>query len=323
MLCIQEKKLYYACTGHAWSTECPLSCELHAISQIAIVKSGSTDKDFFTFMLLLRLFGNFLVSLSFLLIVLPVYKFIVSSSSLVSKSAASLADQDIVARSAKFFTMYKRSAHRVIINRKGDLLVRPRPIEASLRLQPVLRQCSAASFDFLCTKRSLYLDLPVPTNRWPKSWYGVSAQAHQRQCYLRCKAQFAILRSLQSWVSSYALKNMQSQSVWHAGLRLHSLEVCKDNLTVSSAPWNWQILDMRKSWDQWCLKSRCLDLVRHVTEDLCLLTKAIRWFRVKAHTIDFFARKKLTKHSHYMHVDNIENCCITSMLLILQGHPRL
>ena len=46
------------------------------------------------------------------------------------------ADQDIVSRSAKFILLYKRSEHRVLINRLGDLLVRPRAIEASLRLTP-------------------------------------------------------------------------------------------------------------------------------------------------------------------------------------------
>ena len=111
------------------------------------LSNQEAQKDFFRFMLLLRSFGIFLVSLSCLLIVLPVYKLIVPSSSTVLKYAASLADQDIVARSAKFFTMYKRSAHRVIINRKGDLLVRPRPIEASLRLQP----CSGSVQQHLLT----------------------------------------------------------------------------------------------------------------------------------------------------------------------------
>ena len=44
-----------------------------------------------------------------------------------------LADQDLVAQSPKCLLLYKRTSHRVIINRLGDLLVRPRPIEASLR----------------------------------------------------------------------------------------------------------------------------------------------------------------------------------------------
>ena len=35
----------------------------------------------------------------------------------------------------KFF-VYKRGGHRVIINKMGDLIVRPNPMEASLRLLP-------------------------------------------------------------------------------------------------------------------------------------------------------------------------------------------
>lgn len=46
------------------------------------------------------------------------------------------ADQDMVARHAKFMFYYKRGGHRVIINRMGELIVRPNAIEASLRLIP-------------------------------------------------------------------------------------------------------------------------------------------------------------------------------------------
>ena len=45
------------------------------------------------------------------------------------------ADNDVVARGMKFF-VYKRGGHRVIINKMGDLIVRPNPMEASLRLLP-------------------------------------------------------------------------------------------------------------------------------------------------------------------------------------------
>ena len=46
-----------------------------------------------------------------------------------------VADNDVVARGMKFF-VYKRGGHRVIINKMGDLIVRPNPMEASLRLLP-------------------------------------------------------------------------------------------------------------------------------------------------------------------------------------------
>ena len=48
----------------------------------------------------------------------------------------SCADQDLVART-KFFWLYKRGGHRVIINKLGDLIVRPSPLEASLRVLPL------------------------------------------------------------------------------------------------------------------------------------------------------------------------------------------
>ena len=39
-----------------------------------------------------------------------------------------------MARSAKFWILYKRGGHRVLINRRGDLVVRPNPMEASVSL---------------------------------------------------------------------------------------------------------------------------------------------------------------------------------------------
>ena len=39
-------------------------------------------------------------------------------------------------RSGKFISMFKRGGHRVIINTLGDLIVRPSPLEASLRQIP-------------------------------------------------------------------------------------------------------------------------------------------------------------------------------------------
>ena len=45
-------------------------------------------------------------------------------------------DQDAVARSPKFLVLYKRTAHRVIINHAGDMLVRPSFIETSILKAP-------------------------------------------------------------------------------------------------------------------------------------------------------------------------------------------
>ena len=44
--------------------------------------------------------------------------------------------QDIVARRGKFWLLYKRSGHRVIINMRGDLIVRPSFAEANVQRIP-------------------------------------------------------------------------------------------------------------------------------------------------------------------------------------------
>ena len=44
--------------------------------------------------------------------------------------------QDAVPRSGKFWVLYKLGGHRVVMNRMGDLVVRPSPLEASLRQIP-------------------------------------------------------------------------------------------------------------------------------------------------------------------------------------------
>ena len=44
--------------------------------------------------------------------------------------------QDAVPRSGKFLVLFKLGGHRVVINRMGDLVVRPSPLEASLRQIP-------------------------------------------------------------------------------------------------------------------------------------------------------------------------------------------
>ncbi len=42
-------------------------------------------------------------------------------------------DQDVVAKAPKFLVLYKRAGHRVIINRLGDMIVRPSFIEITMR----------------------------------------------------------------------------------------------------------------------------------------------------------------------------------------------
>ena len=44
--------------------------------------------------------------------------------------------QDIVARRGKLWVLYKRAGHRVLINARGDLIVRPSFAEASVQRIP-------------------------------------------------------------------------------------------------------------------------------------------------------------------------------------------
>lgn len=46
----------------------------------------------------------------------------------------SFPDQDLISRSGKFGGLYKRAGHRVIVNRLGDIICRPNPLEASLQI---------------------------------------------------------------------------------------------------------------------------------------------------------------------------------------------
>ncbi|GBF87966.1 hypothetical protein Rsub_00678 [Raphidocelis subcapitata] len=46
-------------------------------------------------------------------------------------------DQDVVPRGGKFWALYKRNGHRAIVNRAGDLIVRPTPFESSLVQAPL------------------------------------------------------------------------------------------------------------------------------------------------------------------------------------------
>ena len=55
----------------------------------------------------------------------------------------------MVAKSGKLIAAYKRAGHRVIINKLGDLIVRPNPLEASLQvfaLQGSVRQHLLTSY---------------------------------------------------------------------------------------------------------------------------------------------------------------------------------
>lgn len=54
-------------------------------------------------------------------------------------------DQDLVPRGGKFLALYKRNGHRVIVNRSGDLIVRPTPFESSLAQASSARACLGAS----------------------------------------------------------------------------------------------------------------------------------------------------------------------------------
>lgn len=45
--------------------------------------------------------------------------------------------QDAVARNAKFWVLYKRPGQRVLINVRGDMLVRPSFAELSIQQTPV------------------------------------------------------------------------------------------------------------------------------------------------------------------------------------------
>ena len=74
--------------------------------------------------------------------------------------------QDAVPRSGKFWVLYKLGGHRVVINRMGDLVVRPSPLEASLRQNP-------AGIS-LCLKMSLLL-----INSWRQAWRGQHQAASQ------------------------------------------------------------------------------------------------------------------------------------------------
>lgn len=44
--------------------------------------------------------------------------------------------QDVVARRGKLWILYKRAGHRVIINARGDLIVRPSFAEANVQRVP-------------------------------------------------------------------------------------------------------------------------------------------------------------------------------------------
>ncbi len=40
--------------------------------------------------------------------------------------------QDTIPRGGKFFSAYKRNGQRVVVNKIGDIVVRPTPLEASM-----------------------------------------------------------------------------------------------------------------------------------------------------------------------------------------------
>lgn len=54
--------------------------------------------------------------------------------------------QDAVARNAKFWLLYKRPGQRVLINDRGDMLVRPSFAELSMQQSPFLTSLSQARY---------------------------------------------------------------------------------------------------------------------------------------------------------------------------------
>ena len=45
-------------------------------------------------------------------------------------------NDDAVTRGGKFFVLYKRGGHRVLINKRGDLVVRPSFVEQYIQVRP-------------------------------------------------------------------------------------------------------------------------------------------------------------------------------------------
>lgn len=67
--------------------------------------------------------------------------------------------QDAVARNAKFWLLYKRPGQRVLINDRGDMLVRPSYTELSMQQSPFLTSLSQVH-DPCCPLHSSWPDLP-------------------------------------------------------------------------------------------------------------------------------------------------------------------
>ena len=63
-------------------------------------------------------------------------------------------DADVVPRVGKFFRMYKRPGARVIIDRKGSIVVRPSPLELHLRPSTILTTIPFVACFFIVTSIS-------------------------------------------------------------------------------------------------------------------------------------------------------------------------
>jgi hypothetical protein len=64
-------------------------------------------------------------------------------------------DQDIVVHGMKLFGWYKRNGNRVILNGRGDLIVRPSHLELSLfQARPQLTICQSCSGHTVESRRS-------------------------------------------------------------------------------------------------------------------------------------------------------------------------
>ena len=70
--------------------------------------------------------------------------------------------QDMIARAGRFWGLYKRAGHRVMINPSGDLIVRPTFIEAAAQLMRPWSEsdCAAPPPALLHTPPSLTLFRP-------------------------------------------------------------------------------------------------------------------------------------------------------------------
>ena len=76
--------------------------------------------------------------------------------------------QDAVPRSGKFLVLFKLGGHRVVINRMGDLVVRPSPLEASLRQIPAGAALWLGN-TLICSSKATEACIQAPAGTHPPS----------------------------------------------------------------------------------------------------------------------------------------------------------